>query len=174
METQEQDCMRCERTFDAQGDEELCPACSKNPNRIDIGKPNFTPRTKDGHRLSLILSDADLGKLQIRNRDPWKATVTDCKTGRVYQVHGAECSSPACFCDAVAVLEKERTLAKNGEYAREHIQKMPANEAKGALLEIFLAMDGEHWGGDVCQAVADVFSRLEIEFVSPDDLEDES
>jgi Zn finger protein HypA/HybF involved in hydrogenase expression len=33
----ERDCMRCEQTFTDDGTHDFCPACRKNPNRIDIG-----------------------------------------------------------------------------------------------------------------------------------------
>jgi Zn finger protein HypA/HybF involved in hydrogenase expression len=32
----EQDCMRCEQTYHANEIQDLCPQCTKNPNRIDI------------------------------------------------------------------------------------------------------------------------------------------
>jgi hypothetical protein len=35
-EMHEQDCMRCEETFEAEEITEFCPKCQKNPNRLRI------------------------------------------------------------------------------------------------------------------------------------------
>lgn len=58
----------------------------------------FTPRHGQT-RLRLNLSDDDMAK--IGRGGPWSATVTDTNTGRVYDVKGAACDLPRCFCDAV-------------------------------------------------------------------------
>ncbi len=61
----------------------------------------FTPRTPEGDRLDLRLSDADWSKIKTRTRE-WRATVTDTVSGKRYNVHGASCGLPACYCDAIA------------------------------------------------------------------------
>jgi len=60
----------------------------------------FTPRTPDGTRLTLHLSEADHQK--IGRGKGWKATVTDIETGKTYNVHAASCGL-SCYCDAIAV-----------------------------------------------------------------------
>lgn len=61
----------------------------------------FTPRTKDGQRLRLRISPEDMAK--TGRGSPWQARVTDLDTGRRYDVIGADCGSPHCFCDAEVV-----------------------------------------------------------------------
>lgn len=64
----------------------------------------FTPRKNmvSKSRVTMQLDDADDAK--IGTGSPWRATVTDRKTGRRYQVRGCRCeASKQCFCDAVIV-----------------------------------------------------------------------
>jgi hypothetical protein len=64
----------------------------------------FTPRksyeTDDRHEMRL--SDEDQAKIR---RGRWKAEVTDLNTGIRYEVKGASCGLPRCFCDAVVTKE---------------------------------------------------------------------
>lgn len=63
----------------------------------------FTPREScdSQARYRMELNSVDI--LKVRRGSPWSATVTDQSTGRAYDVEGAACSSPNCFCDAVVV-----------------------------------------------------------------------
>jgi hypothetical protein len=62
----------------------------------------FTPtnasRTK---RYEWLISAEDKAKIGRGHR--WSATVTNLKDGKAYQVQGASCGIPSCFCDAVVV-----------------------------------------------------------------------
>jgi len=63
----------------------------------------FTPIMLDGSRGQM---DVDPGLLaKFKRGKPWKATVTDRHTGKIYAVTGAACSQPNCFCDARVIME---------------------------------------------------------------------
>jgi len=65
----------------------------------------FTPRVSHSSddRIRMSLGAADYAK--IKRGGHWGATVTDQNTGKTYQVEGASCGLPRCFCDAVIVKE---------------------------------------------------------------------
>lgn len=60
----------------------------------------LTPRTLDGWRLRLT-TPAD----HVSQRGPgYRGRFADPESGQYYDVFGAVCSLPDCYCDAVAVL----------------------------------------------------------------------
>ena len=59
---------------------------------------NITPRTAAGDRLHIPVSKEDYDKVQRGKR--WSATVTDIKTGKIYQLRDGGCGIPRCHCDA--------------------------------------------------------------------------
>ncbi len=63
----------------------------------------FTPRIskESGHRVEMDISEDD-GAKALRGVE-WNAIVTDRKSGLMYEVEGAPCGLPECFCDAVIV-----------------------------------------------------------------------
>jgi hypothetical protein len=63
----------------------------------------FCPRHEvTGVRIPMRLNDVDFAKV---DRGPWRAEVTDQKTGKRYKVKGASCGFPRCMCDAVITHE---------------------------------------------------------------------
>jgi len=66
--------------------------------------PLFTPFI-NGVRWSMEISDEDREK--ITRGLGRKGFVTDMKTGIQYEVFGAPCELPGCYCDATAVAKKE-------------------------------------------------------------------
>ena len=64
----------------------------------------FTPLGRDGARMSMTLSNEDIKKCDHRG-EPWSAKVTDLNSGIEYEVKGAPCNLPGCFCDAVVVFK---------------------------------------------------------------------
>jgi hypothetical protein len=70
----------------------------------DSGTHVFTPRksASSEQRYALEIDDADYVSTHGYRSVDWQAVVTDVLTGARYLVHGAECSLPRCYCDAVA------------------------------------------------------------------------
>jgi len=63
----------------------------------------FTPLL-DGERIRIYISPADSKRITMAGRcSGFKGEVTDLDTGKRYQVHGAPCSLPECYCDAYVV-----------------------------------------------------------------------
>ena len=62
----------------------------------------ITPRKgiTNTERYSLTVSAEDHAKMS--RGEQWAATVTDIPSGQQYNLSGAPCSIPTCFCDAVA------------------------------------------------------------------------
>lgn len=75
---------------------------TKSTNTTNAPGHLFTPRLKNGMRLSLRLSDADW---EVANRFRGtlrvKGVVTDQTTGKRYRIKGASCGLPCC-CDSTA------------------------------------------------------------------------
>lgn len=67
----------------------------------------ITPRISEDsdERVELDVSPEDHAK--ILRRQDWQARMTDLRTGRIYDVRGADCGLD-CMCDAV--IEREITL----------------------------------------------------------------
>jgi hypothetical protein len=65
----------------------------------------FTPRLsyRTEERADMELSVEDYRKVDRGRR--WKAEITDLKTSKRYEVKGASCGLPRCFCDAIIVRE---------------------------------------------------------------------
>ncbi len=66
----------------------------------------FTPRVneKSNSRAKMDISAYDDTKVLRGTRNKgWTAVVTDRATGLRYEVKGAPCDLPNCFCDAVIV-----------------------------------------------------------------------
>lgn len=72
-------------------------------NRESDDASTFTPLMPDGTRGSMMLSSSDAQK--TKRSGQWIAVITDLTTGRHYEVEGAECSMPRCFCDASVLRE---------------------------------------------------------------------
>lgn len=70
-----------------------------------IGTGVFTPRvSEESHkRITMRLNVEDYQKVMRGKR--WKAVVRDQNTGKLYEVRGAPCGLPRCYCDAVIVRE---------------------------------------------------------------------
>lgn len=67
------------------------------------GRAPFTPRSANGRRLLLNLSETDAKKIAARSASPrWKAKVLDLTTRKYYKVRGAACGR-VCYCDALVI-----------------------------------------------------------------------
>lgn len=79
----------------------------------------FTPLMLDGTRSTMTVSRSD--KAQIFRGRRWFGVVTDLNTGRHYEVEGAECSLPGCYCDA-RVLTEISSRKPSADYERRRLQ----------------------------------------------------
>lgn len=61
----------------------------------------FTPRTDDGTRLRMQISDEDAARIFGKRFIGYKGIVTDEITKEHWEVYGAACSLPTCYCDAI-------------------------------------------------------------------------
>jgi hypothetical protein len=117
----------------------------------------ITPRKgiTSTERYSLTVSAEDHARMS--RGEQWAATMTDIPSGQQYNVSGAPCSIPTCFCDAVAT---------------------PVIEARTATIYhemIFFTADdlGEVRGDDIKAVLEDMRddAALAVEFLETDGVE---